>query len=78
MKDEPEERKEGIGEAKQPMLILLSIYIHESLHVPAGGLWPGGEAVETGQTGLPVVRRTCSESGEASTCPTALYGCSGN
>lgn len=38
MKDEPEERKEGIGGAEQPMLILLSIYKCEGLHVPAGGL----------------------------------------
>lgn len=38
MRDEPEERKEGIGGAEQPMLILLSLYKCEGLHVPAGGL----------------------------------------
>lgn len=37
MKDELEERKEGTGE-EQPILILLSIYKREGLHVPTGGL----------------------------------------
>lgn len=38
MKDEPEERKGGIGGAEQLMLILLSIYKCEGLHVPSGVL----------------------------------------
>lgn len=38
MEDEVEERKEGMGGAEQPLLILLSIYKCEGLHVPTGGL----------------------------------------
>jgi len=53
VKDEPQEGKEGVRGAEQPMIILLSVYKWEGICVPTGGL----HAFQSRQRGADVVRR---------------------